>query len=374
VLTADYKVVIEWNVLYLLKAAGMAGKRVEGRRLTIIDIAREAGVSKSTVSLVLQGNPVVRPETRDRVQRAMERCGYVYNRGAANLRRQKSDVIGMVINDLTNPFFAELAAGIEHGLHRAGIVPFLANTSENPIRQLEVLCLMREHGAVGFILCPAIGTRYEIMAEIEAWRLPIVTVMRRVPGSRAVSVMPDNRRGALRAVQHLLRLGHRKIAFLGGRVGSIVQEERCAGYCAALEAAGLELDRSLIVESLPSRSGGRDALASVLSTASLPTAALCFNDVVAFGVLDGLAERGLTAGRDFAVVGFDDVEAAARALPPLTTVRVDSHGLGEKASQLLMQKVAAPAAAVPDFTGETLLVVRSSCGAPQPSESVRGVA
>jgi LacI family transcriptional regulator len=172
----------------------------------------------------------------------------------------------------------------------------------------------------------------------------------------------------------LLRLGHQRIAFLGGRVGTVVQEERCAGYCAALDAAGLEVDRNLIAESIPGRSGGRDTLANVLSGASPPTAALCFNDAVAFGVLDGLAERGLVAGRDFAVVGFDDVEAAARTSPPLTTVRVDSRGLGEKASQLLLQKVAAPTAAVPDFTGETMLVVRASCGAPQPCGSMRGVA
>ena len=173
-----------WNVLdYNIGDMATTGRRkAEERRLTILDIAREAGVSKSTVSLVLQGSPVVRPETRERVQAAIERLGYVYHRGAANLRRQKSDVVGMVINDLTNPFFAELAAGIEHGLHRAGIVPFLANTGENPIRQTEVLRLMREHGAVGFILCPALGTDRETMTEVEAWRLPVVTVMRRAPG------------------------------------------------------------------------------------------------------------------------------------------------------------------------------------------------
>jgi LacI family transcriptional regulator len=365
-----------WNVPEndIDKAVKMARRKTDGRRLTILDIAREAGVSKSTVSLVLQGSHAIRPETRERVQQAIDRIGYIYHRGAANLRRQRSDMVGMVINDLTNPFFAELAAGIEHGLQRAGIVPFLANTSENPIRQVEVIRLMREHGAVGFILCPALGTDHGIMDEIEAWHLPIVTVMRRAPGSRSISVMPDNRRGALRAVQHLIRLGHRRIAFLGGRDGMVVHEERCAGYRGALDAAGLAHDPSLVVECAPSRQGGRDALTTVLATAEPPSAALCFNDVVAFGVLDCLAERGLTAGSDFAVVGFDDVEAAARAVPPLTTVRVDSHGLGEKAAQLLLQKIAAPSAAVPDFTGETLLVVRVSCGAPQRSGNQRDVA
>jgi len=342
------------------------------QRLTILDVAREAGVSKSTVSLVLQGSRAIRSETRERVQRVIDRLGYVYHRGAANLRRQKSDVVGMVINDLTNPFFAELAVGIEHGLHRAGIVPFLANTSENPIRQIEVLRLMHEHGAVGFILCPAVGTDHEFMAEIVAWQLPIVTVMRRIPGSRLISVMPDNRRGAFRAVQHLARLGHRRIAFLGGRVGMTVQEERCAGYCAALEAEGLEVDPSLIVESMPDRAGGRDTLTTVLTTSKPPTAALCFNDLVAFGVLDSLAERGLAAGDDFAIVGFDDVKGAA--LAALTSVRVDSQALGEKAAQLLLQKITTPAAVVPDFAGETLLVVRASCGALRASGTERVVA
>jgi LacI family transcriptional regulator len=339
------------------------------RRLTIVDIAREAEVSKSTVSLVLQGSPAVRAETRKRVQAIIERLGYVYHRGAANLRRQRSDVVGMVINDLTNPFFAELAAGIEHGLHRAGIVPFLANTGEDAIRQAEVLRLMREHGAVGFILCPALGTDRGMMAAVEAWRLPVVTVMRRAPGSRATSVMPDNRRGAFCAVRHLQRLGHPRIAFVGGRAGMVVQEERSAGYGEALEAG-----RGLVVESLPSRAGGREALGTILALADRPTAVLCFNDAVAFGVLDGLAERGLEAGRDLAVVGFDDVEAASWSSPPLTTVRVDSRGLGEKAAQLLLHKVARPTAPVPDFTGETQLVVRASCGAAQPSAGRRDVA
>jgi LacI family transcriptional regulator len=153
-----------------------------------------------------------------------------------------------------------------------------------------------------------------------------------------------------------------------------VHEERRAGYGDALEAAGLKVDRSLIIESVPDRAAGREMAASILTAAKPPTAAFCFNDAVAFGVLDGLAERGLAAGRDFAVVGFDDVKAAAFASTPLTTVRVDSHGLGEKAAQLLLQKFAAPGAAVPDFVGETLLVVRASCGAPQPSADRRDVA
>ena len=122
--------------------------------MTIVDIARAAGVSKSTVSLVLQESPLVRPETRERVRDAIQRLGYVYHRGAANLRKNVSDVVGMVINDLTNPFFAELTVGSRSALQAAGLVPFLANTGESPDRQAEVMRTMREHGCLGYHSLP----------------------------------------------------------------------------------------------------------------------------------------------------------------------------------------------------------------------------
>ena len=122
---------------------------VRSAKATILDIARKAGVSKSTVSLVLQGSGLVRPETTERVRSAMEDVGYVYNRGAANLRRSRSNVVGMVINDLMNPFFVELAVGIERAFQGAGIVPFIAHTSENPIRQEEVIKSLMEQGVAG---------------------------------------------------------------------------------------------------------------------------------------------------------------------------------------------------------------------------------
>ena len=127
-------------------------------KATILDIAREAGVSKSTVSLVLQGSGLIRPETAVKVRKAIEDVGYVYNRGAANLRKAHSNVIGMVINDLTNPFFAELAVGMERVFQSAGIVPFIANTAENPVRQEEVLKSLMEQGVAGLIVSPARGT------------------------------------------------------------------------------------------------------------------------------------------------------------------------------------------------------------------------
>ena len=338
---------------------------VEGSqgRVTIVDIARAAGVSKSTVSLVLQGSPLVKPDKREKVQDAIRRLGYIYHRGAANLRRSVSDVVGLVINDLTNPFFAEMTVGLEAALQTAGLIPFLANTGESPARQALVMRTMREHGAVGYVLCPAIGTDAADLAEVRGWGLPVTTVMRRLPGDWLSSVTPDNVGGARRATEHLLRLGHRRIAFLGGRSGMVVHEERRAGWEKALRHAGLPADPSLVVESTPNRAGGALALQRVLSVAEPPTAALCFNDVVAIGVIYALDGRGLAAGRDFAVVGFDDIADARLIHPPLTTVAVESQRLGEHAAAILLEQLAGTAAGPQHITGDARLIVRASCGA-----------
>ena len=126
-------------------------------RATIVDVARRAGVSKSTVSLVLGGSSLVAETTRERVSDAMNELGYIYHRGAATLRGAKSGVIGMVINDLSNPFYVELAIGIEQACQGGAYIPFLANTAENAVRQQQVIRSMREHGAAGLVLAPAIG-------------------------------------------------------------------------------------------------------------------------------------------------------------------------------------------------------------------------
>ena len=346
----------------------MALEPTQGR-VTIVDIARAAGVSKSTVSLVLQDSPLVKPATREKVQATIRELGYVYHRGAANLRRSVSDVVGMVINDLTNPFFAEMTVGLEAALQTAGLIPFLANTGESRERQALVMRAMREHGAVGYVLCPAIGTTAEDLAEVRAWGLPVVTVMRRLPLDWLSSVAPDNVGGARHATEHLLALGHRRVAFLGGRAGMAVHEDRRAGWEQALRHAGLPVDPALAVESNPNRDGGALALRRVLALPEPPTAALCFNDVVAIGAIYALEGLGLAAGRDFAVVGFDDIADARLIHPPLTTVAVESRRLGEHAAAILLERLAGTPAGPRHVTGDARLIVRASCGAagsPQP--------
>ncbi|WP_292328192.1 LacI family DNA-binding transcriptional regulator, partial [Mesorhizobium sp.] len=225
-------------------------------KATILDIAREAGVSKSTVSLVLQGSGLIRPETAVKVRKAIEDVGYVYNRGAANLRKAHSNVIGMVINDLTNPFFAELAVGMERVFQAAGIVPFIANTAENPVRQEEVLKSLLEQGVAGLIVSPARGTTPGAFRRIEAAGVPVVFAMRRLPESRIPAIAPDNHRGAYLATQHLIGKGHRRLAFFGGSSDLVVYHDRLGGFIEACEALGIPAANRTIVEGETSRRGG----------------------------------------------------------------------------------------------------------------------
>ncbi|WP_168880046.1 LacI family DNA-binding transcriptional regulator [Rhizobium sp. P28RR-XV] len=334
-------------------------------RVTVIDIAKAAGVSKSTVSLVLQGSPLVNDGTRAKVNAVMRELGYVYNRGAANLRQSgsKSKIIGVVVNDLTNGFFAELAVGVDMVVQSAGFVQFLSNTSENLDRQREVIASMREHGISGLILSPARATEAADLKPLIAAGIPVVVAVRNVPGAKASSVVSDNREGVVVGVEHLVSLGHRRIAFLGGFRDTAVFDERLAGYRAATAACGLDADEDLIVDSPPSRAGGAEAIERALSIGNRPTAAVCFNDAVAFGVCDGLRARKLEPGRDFAVVGFDDVIEAKTAVPALTTISVDPQGIGRRAAQLLLKQISAGKAEAEAIVSSVRLVVRETCGA-----------
>ena len=336
---------------------------VRNGRVTIVDVARRAGVSKSTVSLVLSGSLLVAEPTRERVVQAMQALGYVYHRGAASLRASSSDFVGMVISDLTNPFFCELAAGIEDALYKLGFTPILANTNEDPVRQAQVLRSLREHSVAGIIMSPARGTDTWTLAQQWPQNIPAVITMRRMIGSSLPYIGPDNRRGERYAVEHLLRLGHRRIGFIGGDSGMTTQQERVGGWRDALNGWGVAADESLIFEAPPTRDGGRIAIERALVVARPPTAFVCYNDIVAMGATRALAARGIAPGRDIAVVGFDDIAAAEHNAPPLTTVCAETREMGHRCAESLLGLIRREDPAGLSFAGESRLVVRESCGA-----------
>lgn len=337
----------------------MPADPTQNRALTILDVAKEARVSKSTVSLVLQGSPLIKEETAQRVRDAARKLGYVYNRRAAELRGQSSNTVGVIINDLMNPFFAEVLVGIERKLVDEGYIVLMAHTHENLDRQAKVLASMREHNAAGIMICPAFDTPRSLTKEVQSWGIPLVVLVRSLGAGSYDYVGSDNEAGVLLAMKHLVKAGHRRIAYLGGRVG-VVYEQRLAGYRKALEEARIRFDPRLIVPSIPNREGGREALDRALALSPAPTAAVCYNDITAFGALGALGDRGLRPGRDFALIGFDNVLDAAHSNPALSTIDVRPGELGEQAAAALMARIRHPRLKRQLYLAEPTLVLRQS--------------
>lgn len=332
----------------------------DGGRITLTEVARHAGVSRSTVSLVLRGSPLVAPETRDRVQASIEALGYIYNRGAATLRAARTDVVGLLVTEINNPFYGELIAGMDEVLDEQGVVAFLGNTAESLERQDRFLQRMREHNVDGVILCPAAGSKPDLLERLRRWRLPCVQALRFLASNDGDYAGVDYQFGLEIVTEHLIRLGHTRIAFVGGNLAHSATAARRAGFAAAMKRHGLSAD--LVVRCPLTRRAGAEAVGALLDRPDPPTAALCFNDVVAFGVMLGLEARGLRAGRDMAVTGFDDVPEAALSRPALTTVATSARQIGQEAARLLLRRIADPQGAMERVILPSRLVVRESCG------------
>lgn len=332
------------------------------RRVTIIDIAKAAGVSPSTVSLVLQKNARISAETRQRVEEAIQRLGYKYNRSAANLRRQTSQAIGLIINDICNPFFAELTAGVQQGLEGTDFLVFLVEAGDDIERQSRVYRSLEEHGIGGLIIFPASETKPEFLERIAAGGTPICVAVRRPPDADVDYVGPDNRLAGRMATRHLIELGHKRIAFIGGGVQSPSRIDRVAGYRDALQRAGIKFNPELCTDSLPTRANAIIDFNKVLDLPEPPTAAIGYNDNVAITIMHGLRLRGIEPGREFAIVGIDGTSEAELAYPALTTVALHAHEIGRRAAELVLERIRIPARIHENVILRPSLIVRHSCG------------
>ena len=333
------------------------------RRVTVTDIARGSGVSRATVSLVLRGSPLVHADTRARVEQELKAQGYVYNRAAANLRRRTSSSVALIINDLSNPFFAEFAMGVGDALVGAGYVALLGSTGESVEWQEAVLGSLMEHSPAGIILSPAEHSDGERLRHILGHE-PVVVFNREIPGADWDFLALDNRNGARAATEHLLSLGHRRIAFFGGHAESSSCQERRQGYLAAMNAAGIAPDPRWLVECAPTRAEAKQAAGILFEQDAGITAVVCYNDNVALGFKLGLADRGLRPGIDIALTGFDDIPEAAQATPALTTLASDPRERGRQAAELLLERVRNPDAPMRRVIAPVRLMVRASSGAP----------
>jgi len=310
---------------------------------SVIDVARQAGVSLGTVSNVLNRPERVAPATRQRVLRAIEELGFVRNEAARQLRAGRSRTIGLIVLDVGNPFFTDLAAGVEGAAEEAGLSVILCNSGDNISREDHYLSLLQEQRAYGILITP-ISRKNGRIEELREHGTPVVFVDR---GStrRQCSVSVDDVAGGDLAVAHLIRQGHRRIAFVGGPASINQVADRLAGARAAARAAGLPKSAiSLIRTPGLNVTAGRRAAEHLagLPAGARPTAAFCANDLLALGVLQEMTRRDLGVPRELAIVGYDDIDFAAAAAVPLTSVRQPRAQLGQAAAELLIDEVSSP--------------------------------
>lgn len=332
------------------------------KQVTLKDVAEAAHVSKATASLVLSNNPRISEATRQRVLEAVEALGYVYNQHAASLRTQRSYTIGLIITDVLNPFSAELTSGAESALTAHDYSLVLATTDDALEKQSRSIRTMLERDVDGLILGPVAGTTTESLRLIMR-RCSLVLTNPYYDETAADCVGMDDENGTMWAVQHLIQQGHRRIAFVGGYATSSTRQRRLHSYRDTLQDHDINFDPALCVDCPVTRQGGYDAVHQLLNMPAPPSAAYCYSDVIAFGVMLGLRAAGLESGADFAVIGFDDVPEASLWHPSLTTVSADPRGLGENAAQLMLRRIAAPNLPVQRIILPSRLIVRDSTAA-----------
>lgn len=306
-----------------------------GKRLTIRDVAQHAGVSKSTVSLVLQNSPLVKTETRATVEASIKALNYVYNRSAANLRGSATGLIGLVINDLRNPFFTEFATSAQMTFSVNGYATVIANTDENPDTQDQVISSMLEHDVSALLISPCYGGDGSIFEDVARSGTPMMQVLRKI--DNRTDLFPffsmDYEAGGRLATEHLIEQGARKIAFVGGVEGGPVTQERMSGYRQVMAERGLQ---TRAFHGRPTRLMGRDMALEIARDHPDIEAIICFNDLVGLGMLVGFARADKKVGRDILLVGFDDIEECELAWPELSSVRCDVHAFGQRTANLIV--------------------------------------
>lgn len=331
---------------------------------TLNDVARLARVSRATVSLVCRDSPLVAEKTRQRVKEAMRECGYIYNRTAANLRSSRTNTVGLIVPEITNPVYGEILAGIEASLEPLGKFVLLASTGESLERQDHFLQRMLEIQVDGLILSGATGTPANAIDPCTAAGVPVVQVLRQFDAAALDYAGTDNLRGVQTATDYLLRLGHRRIAYLGSSVALTVNADRVAGYTRALRAEGITPDPQLVLACPPRYNDAAHAALALLRLERPPTAIVCFNDVIACGATLGIYGLGLEPGKQVSVVGFDDIEAAANWRPALTSMSIRAREIGHDAGTLLAERIDGKRTERKVVLSEAKLVERNSCAPP----------
>ncbi len=332
---------------------------------TIKHVAARAGVSFTTVSHVLNGTRRVSDSARERVERAVAEMGYAPSAVARALKMSETCILGVLVPNITNPFFAELTRGIEDCCRRTDYSVFLCNSDDDPVRQSRYLQTLLERRVDGLLLAAAAGEATTLAKRLAGARVPTVVVDRNIPGLAADLVRVDHEAGARLAVEHLLSLGHRAIACLSGPSEFAVSRARVTGWRVAMASAGIDFDAAWLREGDFSAAAGHELTRQLLARGEV-TAIFASNDLLAIGALRAAAERGVAVPSALSVIGFDGIDLGAYSYPALTTVGHPIRAMGETAAEVLIERIAAGPAAAREVVLPAQLLMRESTG-PAPS-------
>jgi LacI family transcriptional regulator len=334
------------------------------------DVARAAGVSPATVSYVINNGPrPVASETRERVLEAVRKLDYQPSAVARNLRLQRTSNLGLLVPDTHNPYFSEVARGIERVAFENKYNVMLCHSGYDPAREMQYVNMLRFQRAAGVIWMPA-TENMQPFQKLKEYGIPTVILDRTIPQQQACTVTADNHQGGLLATEHLLSLGHRRVGFITRRVDLSHSQDRFSGYRATLENAGIPYDEPLVVRGGVRLEDGRAALHKLMDLPEPPTAVFAYNDTTAIGVLRGLHELGIQVPKHFSVVGFDDIAQAAFTCPALTTIDIPKFRLGQRGAKALLELInTTNIEPCPEAPLQVRLVERESTGPPNPSRS-----
>jgi DNA-binding LacI/PurR family transcriptional regulator len=311
--------------------------------ISIKDVAVLAGVSVGTVSNVLNRPEVVAATTRQRVLDAITTLGYVRNDSARQLRAGLSRTIAMVVLDIANPFFTDVVRGAEQATDRASVALMLFSSGEDASRERRQLQHIEEQRVLGTLITPVDDGPDSYLEQLIRRGMPVVLVDRRSRQSGRCSVAVDDLMGGRMAGAHLLEQGHRRLSFVGGPTTLGQVHDRHRGFGAALAREGSNVDLLAIETTGLTVRAGREAASAIadLPPTRRPTAVFCANDLLALGVLQGLTRRGVRVPREVALVGYDDIDFAAAAAVPLSSIRQPRQQLGQAAAELLLEEASA---------------------------------
>lgn len=339
----------------------------ERKQVTRKEVAERAGVSVAVVSYVVNDGPrPVSPETRAKVQKAIEELGYFPNELARSLSRKQTATIGLIIPSLLNPVYAEIADSLERVCTAEGYIVMLCGTGRVPDQERKLAETLRAKQVDGVVIIPS-QTPQAILAPLHQAHIPTVVLEHDLPHTHCIAI--DDRQGGRLATQHLLSLGHRRIGLIKREPYSALSYLRAVGYQEMLAEAGLPADPALIIESKAGQSAGYRSMQQLLALPEPPTAVFTHNDVLAMGAIHAIYDAGLKVPDDISVVGYDDTISATYLNPPLTTIKFPVAEMGRRAGEMILElaqeKGSLPAQTI---TLPVELVIRGST-APPPNKT-----